>query len=74
MTLEEALQAGVVKVTEKGEGAAVNELEVANAGDKPVYLQAGEAPRRKRTLMSWRSKPPGCAARRMPASARWRVS
>jgi hypothetical protein len=42
ITLEEALQSGAIKVTEKAEGAEVNELQVENAGDKPVYLQAGD--------------------------------
>jgi len=42
ITLEEALKSGVLKVTEKGDGAEVNELQVENVGDKPVYLQAGD--------------------------------
>src|SRR5262245_12909737 len=40
LTLEEALKSGARKVTEKADGAEVNELQVENAGDKPVYLQA----------------------------------
>ncbi|HZE96251.1 MAG TPA: DUF6569 family protein [Planctomycetota bacterium] len=42
LTLEEGLKSGAVKVTEKVEGAEVNELLVENTGDKPVYLQAGD--------------------------------
>jgi hypothetical protein len=43
LTLEDALKSGAVKITEKAEGAEVNELQVENTGDKPVYLQAGDA-------------------------------
>jgi len=42
LTLEEAFKSGALKVTEKTEGAEVNELQVENLGDKPVYLQAGD--------------------------------
>lgn len=42
VSLEEALKSGALKVTEKAEGAEVNELQVENTGDKPVYLQAGD--------------------------------
>ena len=42
LTLEEALKEGVVKISEKGEGAQVNQLTVENTGDFPVYLQAGD--------------------------------
>lgn len=42
MTLEEAFRLGTIKVTEKADGAQVNELCVENVGDKPVYLQAGD--------------------------------
>ena len=42
LSLEEALKSGAVKVTEKAGGAEVNELQVENTGDKPVYLQAGD--------------------------------
>lgn len=42
LTLEEALKSGAVKVTEKAEGAEVNELQVENTSDLPVYLQAGD--------------------------------
>ncbi len=42
LTLEEALRAGAVRVAEKADGAEVNELEVENVGDRPVYLQAGD--------------------------------
>jgi hypothetical protein len=42
LTLEEALKSGALKVTEKAGGAEVNELQVENVGDKPVYLQAGD--------------------------------
>lgn len=42
LTLEEALNAGTLRVTEKAEGAEVNELEVENVGDRPVYIQAGD--------------------------------
>jgi hypothetical protein len=42
LTLEEALQAKTLKVTEKADGAQVNQLEVENTGDQPVYLQAGD--------------------------------
>jgi hypothetical protein len=42
LTLEEAFAAGVLRVTEKGEGAVVNELEVENTGDRLIYLQAGD--------------------------------
>ena len=42
LTLEEALNAGALRVAEKAEGAEVNALEVENAGDRPVYIQAGD--------------------------------
>ncbi len=42
LTLEEALKSGALKVTEKSEGAEVNELSVENSGERPVYLQAGD--------------------------------
>lgn len=42
LTLEEALKSGVLKVTEKAGAAEVNELQVENVGDRPVYLQAGD--------------------------------
>lgn len=42
LTLEEALQSGALKITEKTDGAEVNELQVENAGTTPVYLQAGD--------------------------------
>ena len=42
LTLEEALKSGALQVTEKAQGAEVNELQVENLGDKPVYLQAGD--------------------------------
>jgi hypothetical protein len=42
LTLEDALKSGAVKVSEKAEGAEVNELQIENSGDKPVYLQAGD--------------------------------
>jgi hypothetical protein len=42
VSLEEALKSGALKVTEKAGGAEVNELQVENTGDKPVYLQAGD--------------------------------
>jgi hypothetical protein len=42
LTLEEALQAKVLSVTEKSDGAQVNKIEVENAGEYPVYLQAGD--------------------------------
>jgi len=42
ITLEEAFKSGALKVTEKAEGAEVNELQFENVGDKPVYLQAGD--------------------------------
>lgn len=42
LSLEEAFKAGVVKVTETGESGDVNRLEVENAGDRPVYIQAGD--------------------------------
>ncbi|HYE98660.1 MAG TPA: DUF6569 family protein [Planctomycetota bacterium] len=42
VTLEEALRSGALRVTEKAEGAEVNELQVENSGDRPVYLQAGD--------------------------------
>jgi len=42
LVLEEAVKSGALKITEKGEGAEVNELQVENTGDKPVYLQAGD--------------------------------
>jgi hypothetical protein len=42
LTLEDAFKTGAIKITEKSEGAEVNELEVENAGDRPVYLQAGD--------------------------------
>ncbi|HVE41350.1 MAG TPA: DUF6569 family protein [Planctomycetota bacterium] len=43
LTLEDALKSGAVRITEKSDGAEVNALEVENAGDRPVYLQAGDA-------------------------------
>lgn len=42
LTLEEALKSGAVRITEKAAGAEVNELEVENVGERPVYLQAGD--------------------------------
>jgi len=42
LSLEEGLRSGAVKVTEKAGGAEVNELQIENAGEKPVYLQAGD--------------------------------
>ncbi|HYE97366.1 MAG TPA: DUF6569 family protein [Planctomycetota bacterium] len=42
VTLEEGLGSGVLRVTEKAQGAEVNELQVENVGDRPVYLQAGD--------------------------------
>lgn len=42
LTLEEALRSGALHVTEKAAGAEVNELEVENVGERPVYLQAGD--------------------------------
>jgi len=42
LTLEEALKAKTLNVTEKSDGAQVNRIEVENAGDQPVYLQAGD--------------------------------
>lgn len=42
LTLEEGLKSGAVRVTERAEGAQVNQLEVENAGDRPVYIQAGD--------------------------------
>src|SRR5207249_2459766 len=42
LTLEEALMAKTLTVTEKGEGGQVNTLEVENSGDQPVFLQAGD--------------------------------
>ena len=43
LTLEEGLKLGTVKVHEKTEGAQVNALELENLGDRPVYVQAGDA-------------------------------
>lgn len=42
LTLEEALKAKTLQVTEKGEGGEVNTLQVENTGDQPVFLQAGD--------------------------------
>jgi hypothetical protein len=42
LVLEEAIRSGALKISEKGAGAEVNELQVENTGDKPVYLQAGD--------------------------------
>jgi hypothetical protein len=42
LTLEEGLTSGALKVTEKAGGAEVNELEIENVGERPVYLQAGD--------------------------------
>lgn len=42
LTLEEAFTSGAIKVTEKADGADVNELQVENVAGKPVYLQAGD--------------------------------
>jgi hypothetical protein len=41
-TLEEALKAKTLLVTEKADGAEVNRIEVENVGEQPVYLQAGD--------------------------------
>jgi hypothetical protein len=43
ITLDDALQSGTVRISEKAEGAEVNALEVENTGDRPVYFQAGDA-------------------------------
>ncbi|MEW6745180.1 MAG: DUF6569 family protein [Planctomycetota bacterium] len=42
--LAEALEKGLARVSERGEGsqASVNELEIENRGDIPVYVQAGD--------------------------------
>jgi hypothetical protein len=42
LTLEEALQAKALSLTEKSDGAQVNKIEVENAGENPVFLQAGD--------------------------------
>jgi hypothetical protein len=42
LVLEEAVRSGALKISEKGEGAEVNELQIENTGEKPVYLQAGD--------------------------------
>ncbi|NPV58929.1 MAG: hypothetical protein HPY75_04610 [Actinobacteria bacterium] len=42
VTMKEALEAGVLLVTEVGEGGSVPELKVRNLGDKPVLLLDGE--------------------------------
>lgn len=42
VTLEEALSSGAVRVSEKAEGAQVDELQIENTGERPVYLQAGD--------------------------------
>ncbi len=42
LVLEEAVRSGALKISEKGEGAEVNELQIENTGDQPVYLQAGD--------------------------------
>ncbi len=41
-SLEEGLKAGTLRITERAQGAQVNQLEVENTGDRPVYLQAGD--------------------------------
>lgn len=42
LTLEEALRAGTLRVTEHAGGAQVNLLEIENTGDRSVYIQAGD--------------------------------
>lgn len=42
VTMKEALEGGVLLVTEVGEGGSVPELKVRNSGDKPVLLLDGE--------------------------------
>lgn len=42
LNLDEALAAGVLKVSEVSESGSVNELKVENAGKTPVFIMAGE--------------------------------
>lgn len=42
ITLGEGLKSKTVKLRERGAGAAVNELEIENASDEWLYLQAGD--------------------------------
>jgi len=42
LTLDEAVEAKVVEVRERGEGGDVNRLEVLNKSGKPVFLMAGD--------------------------------
>lgn len=42
LTLDEAMERKLVKVTEKSSGGTVNTLKVSNSGDKPVFAMTGE--------------------------------
>jgi hypothetical protein len=42
LVLDDGMKQGLVKVVEKGEGGQVNELELRNTSDRPLFLMAGE--------------------------------
>lgn len=42
LVLDEGMKRGLVAVVEKGEGAEVNQLELRNKSDRPLFLMAGE--------------------------------
>lgn len=42
LVLDEGMDKGLVVVVEKGEGAQVNQLELRNTSDRPLFLMAGE--------------------------------
>ena len=46
LTLDEALQQGLVRVTEVSEGGSVPHLLLSNRGDRAVFLLDGEEPSR----------------------------
>jgi hypothetical protein len=42
LSMEEAIERKVLRITEREGGGQVNALEVENSGDRPVWLQAGD--------------------------------
>jgi len=42
LVLDEGMEKGLVKVVEKGESGDVNQLELRNTSDRPLFLMAGE--------------------------------
>ncbi len=42
LVLDEGMQKGLVKVVEQGESGNVNQLELRNTSDRPLFLMAGE--------------------------------